>query len=462
LDAAIRIAERYTWNHPRDPNGFLVLGDAYAAKMPDGRFRALDNYRQARQLAPASVEPAYRMAQMGLRLGGDDGERIAKDNLERVLGRDPLYKDAWGEWLFVYRNSGGRSEMIHRLKPFSGVPIVQTRIAQLLIENEQYTEANAILDAGLSGDTNNVSLLALRAQSALEAADTINGLLYYSKALANARSDSNDVLWRQVIGIATPGEIINWRTGLRSSQKGQWLRSFWHRRNPNLFSGTNHRIAEHFARERYARKHFPLLHPFVLYQRSGIARALNLEPSVGERQFRLKCEANEGPLTFLPGGGISAIGASVTELSRVFGDPSNLLFIPLNLDLRSVDTVAARVGYNLATGLDDRGIMYLRFGAPQRVMVGGENSTDPTCFTTQVERWRYADLGEVRFAKPSAFSTGLDMRNLSEMVFRPMNEHQFAVMGEGLTQNASSEPAPLSFGVWESQFRNASDPVERT
>ena len=120
------------------------------------------------------------------------------------------------------------------------------------------------------------------------------------------------------------------------------------------------------------------------------------------------------------------------------------------MDLRSEDTVAARIGYNLATGLDDRGIMYLRFGPPERMRYGGDNTTNPRCATDEVERWRYPGIGEVRFAKPSAFSVAT---NVTEMVFRPMNEAQFATMGQGLTLDESSVPAPLTFGVWVSQFR---------
>jgi len=139
-------------------------------------------------------------------------------------------------------------------------------------------------------------------------------------------------------------------------------------------------------------------------------------------------------------------------LEAMGGVLSPTLFVPLGMDLREADTVAARVGYNLATGLDDRGIMYLRFGPPDASRLGGDNTVDPQCNTDELERWRYAEWGEVRFVKPSAFSKGL--RTTPEMVFRPMNQDQFASMKLGLTRDAASEPAPLAFGVWTAQFRN--------
>lgn len=486
-ERAIDLAQHYTWNHPNDPRGFLTLGDAYAARMPDGRFRAIENYLRARNLSPRNPEPAYRIAQMGLRLGGDDGERIMRENIERVLALDPDYSAAWDEWLLAYRNTGGRAKMISRLEPFSARPTVRIRIAQLLIESEEYGKAATLLDALLAVDSGNVAALALRAQAAFESADTVSGFHFYARALAGAEADSTGELWQQVIGIATPAEVLSWRKGVAFDRRVAWFEAFWARRNPDLFEGLNHRVAEHFARLRYARTHYPLLHPLVLYQRSDVARALNLEPSTGEREFHLRCELyqaqapSDGTMFSVPAAG----AASPSELARVSGgtysqlsreelsnlrtslavrhleprDPFAMVenyFIPLNLDLRSVDTVAARIGYNLATGLDDRGIMYLRFGRPEQMQYGGDNALDPRCNSTEVERWRYPELGEIRFAKPNAFSEG--ERNVSEMVFRPMNESQFTVMGQGLTRDASSTSAPLGFGVWLAQFRNASDP----
>lgn len=498
IEQAIKLAERYTWKAPRDPRGFLVLGDAYARRMPAGRFRALEAYRTAARLARRDPEPPYRMAQMGLWLGGDDGERIAREELERVLELDPLYKDAWDLWLTLYRNGGGRRKMIARLGPHSVHPLVRARIAQLLVEDEAYADADRLLDSALAADSTNPAWLGLSAQSALESGDTVAGLARYRRALGHAGQDSGAVLWRQVIGIATPAELRAW-SAVAAEDRDAWLESFWARRNPNLFAGVNGRIVEHFARLRYARKHFPLLHPLVTYHRNAVGRALNLEPSEGERAFHLRCEVYQvlppsfGLHVYLPGvsgrreasrvsmGALAHLTPEERERVRAatvaaiktgtplpgvlrraiqeegsvaaaFAPPT---FAALGFDLRNMDSTAARVGYNLATGLDDRGLMYLRFGPPDRLLLGGDNAADPQCSTNELERWRYPQWGEVRFSKPSAFSRGL--RTTPEMVFRPMNEEQFEGMKLGLTRDAPSEPALLEFGVWTAQFRNAAD-----
>jgi cytochrome c-type biogenesis protein CcmH/NrfG len=508
IEDAVHAAEAYTIENRRDERGFIVLGDAWMQQMPAGRLSAARAYQEAERLAPHDPMPPFKFAAAGLWLGGDDGEAMAKQGLERVIELDPLYPEAWDDWLTLFRNTSSRRRMRERLSPFRDNAIIRSRLALLAIEDEHYTEADQLLDSALTADSTNASWLALRAQAAFEVGDTVGGWDSYHRALAHADQDSTDALWHQAIGIAWPYEVRLWVAGVPPERKQAWLESFWARRNPNLFAGLNHRVAEHFARFRYARKHYPLLHPLISYHRSLIARAMNLEPSGGERQWNMRCEiyqtlppvhvrlpprdptaayygGNHSPpppqgdfmagVVGVPDPGVSSARERArTSLSpwalltdqELAGAPWEIqkmvtpgvrqsLFAPLNLDLRSVDSVAARIGYNLVTGLDDRGVMYLRFGPPDGRAVGGKNVVDPQCGMPDVERWEYAQYGEVRFARPSAFSRG--ERNVPDMVFRAMNDRQFDLVQTGLTKDASSVPAPLSFGVWTTQFAGSGD-----
>ena len=495
IDDAIHAAEAYTVQNRRDERGFLALGDAWFRQMPVGRFRAAQAYREAERLAARDPLPPYQYAQVGFWLGGDDGERMAAEGLERVLALNPLYGEAWNNWLTVFRNTGSRRHMAALLTPYRDNPLIRSRLALLAIEDERYDDANQLLDSALVAEPTNTAWLALRAQSAFEAGDTVGGWALYRRALAHADRDSTDALWRQAIGIAWPYEVKLWEAGVAPSRRGAWLESFWARRNPDLFAGVNRRVAEHFARLRYARKHYPLLHPMVSYQRSQIARAANLEPSTGEREYYQRCEMYEvmppAHLHPAPPEAVKACGvdaeclaaasgvplpgvSSASDRARISLDPwsrasdeevarSNpmqspfrgMRFLALNLDLRSMDSVAARIGYNLATGLDDRGVLYLRFGPPDQLYVGGKNDADPQCSVPDVERWKSSAYGEVRFARPSAFSRG--ERTVPDMVFRAMNERQFAAARTGLARDASSEPAPLQFGIWTAQFADTTD-----
>jgi len=493
---AVAQATRYTTAHPDDPRGFLLLGDAQvaAARSDD----AVAAYAEADFLTPEDPEPSYRVARLAL-LRGDEG--LARTALTHVLEVAPLYRDAWTRWLVLYRDSDARRAMITTLTPHAADPAVKALIATLRIEEERYPDADRLLDAALATDSAQPAWLALRAQSAFEAGDTLTGVALYQRALAHAARDTVDALWRQVVGIASPAEIRAWQAGVEPEAKGAWLQNFWARRNPNLFAGVNLRVAEHFQRLRSARGQYPLLHPLSLYQRSAEGRALNLEPSTGERQFHLQCEVLQIPEQPLSSGwGVARLSygpgpvdirykpigggefwwltgdeldqvrrmfmlraglppdAPATALGREFDaryfDPSS--FVPFGFDLRGADSTAARVGYNVATGLSDRGVALLRLGAPDRQLMGGDNALHYRCGTTELERWRYGQWGELRFSRPSAFSEG--ERTVGEMVFRPMEEPQFAAMQLALSTDATSIPAPLEFGVWTAQFRNARDP----
>jgi GWxTD domain-containing protein len=479
VQTAITLAERYAAANPRSAEAFLAVGDAYAARPVAGRFLALKAYRQASVLAPTNPEPRYQMVLLAFKLGGADGERIAREELERILKMNPFYEDAWNRWLLLYRNAGGRRRVIQSLRAHDSSSTIKAHIAQLLIEDEAYDQANHLLDTAFAADAEDPRFLALRAQSAFESGDTAAGVRYYQSALAHAERDTTGALWEQIAGIASPAELRAW-PAVPPRTRAAWIQSFWARRNPDLFSGTNQRIAEHFARLRYARKRYPLFHPLALYHRSTRGRALNLEPSDGERVFHQRCELTEIQAPYEGGAIPAAPVTSVRERQRVslgilsFLTPDEqaralqehpglkatfapTIYTPLGMDLREVDSMAARVGYNLTTGLDDRGLMYLRFGAPHRVMLGGNNPADPQCRSDELERWRYDTFGEVRFARPSAFSQG--ERTIGEMVFRPMNEAQFTGMSLALTRDASSAPAPLVFGVWTTQFRALAEPA---
>jgi len=444
------------WGHKRDPRGYLMVGDAYAAKLPSGLYRAVQAYREAYRLDRDNPTPYYRLAQVGIAVGGDNGEQLASEGLEKVLELDPLYGDTWRQWLMLYHGSGDRDRMLERLQQHDGNPAVRAMIAHTFVEEERYADADSVLASAIAEDSTNVEWLALRAQGAFESGDSLAGVRYYRRALAHAVHDSTDALWRQVVGIATPDEVRVWSAGVAPDEKAAWLESFWARRNPNLFAGVNHRIAEHFERWRVARREYPLLRPFIAFQRNQVARGMNLEPSPGERDFHMRCEVYEMPARDPGSPPVDPGPSDVRNRPLRVGDLGPMVFPPLNLDLRSVDSTAARIGYNLATGLSDQGLTYLRLGPPDGAVLGGDNTFDPQCNNAEVVRWRYAEFGEIRFAKPIAFGK-IGMRDISEMIFRPMETPQFEAMRTALTTDETSEPAPLSFGVWTAELRHQYD-----
>jgi tetratricopeptide (TPR) repeat protein len=298
FDRAVDLARHYTFRHVDDWRGWFVQGQATLARggsASDYRVAAIIAFRHATRLAPERVEVWDGYGRAGLELGNVDGELIVHEAYEHVLALDPLYPNAWESWLKPYRGRSDRERMRRILAAHDSIPAVRARIARLLIEDERYAAADTILDALLTLDPREPGWLALRAQSAFESGDTATGAALYDRALANADRDGGEVLWQQAIGIATPGEIRAWEAGMPSNLRPGFLRSFWARRDPDLFAGTNERIAEHFARLRVARKEFLATHPLSGYKMRESQRVLGARPSAAEQLFYQRCEVREFP-----------------------------------------------------------------------------------------------------------------------------------------------------------------------
>jgi len=477
IQRAVDLARDYTAHHPTDWRGWFMQGEATLRSGGSSnlyRVGAIIAFRRATKLAPERAEVWDGYGRAGLELGNADGELILHEAYEKVIALDPSYPGAWDNWRKAYRNHDDRQRMRRILARHDSIPEVRARIAQLLIEDEQYPAANRLLDSLLEEDPRQPEWLALRGQSALEAGDTLIGSFFYGRALVDAGRAGGELLWQQAVGVATPAEIRAWEAGIPDTLRSGFLRSFWARRNPDLFAGVNQRLAEHFARLRVARKAFQATHPLASYKNRELTRALSARATVGEQIFYQKCEAGQDALSATQP---SDFLRRTAEMESLLVDPSvwdrrahgiqapgelnlgaiAMLDVPYGRDLRDIDTTAAALGYNLRTGLDDRGLTYLRFGAPRKRVVGAPNNVDQFCQVPDLERWVYDDIGVVRFFRPEAISVGASAGwgTTGEQVFRPMNEPQFRAMEQAMTRNATSVPAPLSFGVWTAQFAGA-------
>ncbi|MGD8727226.1 MAG: hypothetical protein PVH40_06250, partial [Gemmatimonadales bacterium] len=457
---ALELAEKYMWGHPRDPRGFIAVGDVYYTRLPEGLYRAVQAYRRAGRVDKSDPEAFYKLAQVGLAVRGSNGEALVTEGLEKALSIDPLYANAWGQWLTIYRSAGRRDEMLDRLTPHDSLPAVRAMIAQLLIEQERYAEADSVLETVLATDSTNVAWLALRAQCALEAGDAARGLRYYDHALGRAEFDSTGALWKQVVGIATPQELLAWSEEVLPERREDWLRAFWARRNPDLFVGMNDRIAEHFARLRLARREYPWLHPLTNPEHMEAGRPILDLPEQREIDEVLTCEVFtfSSPAASRLGGIAAEMDPGPYDRTRAMigVNGPQLLRVPFPLSgVGGADTVPSSVvGYNVATGLSDRGLTLLRLGPPDLQMLGGDNPLKPECNTTELVRWRYHRWGELRFHYAWAFGS----RTAGEISFQPIFEPQYDATILALTEDHSSVPAPLEFGVWTAQFR---DPFRR-
>jgi GWxTD domain-containing protein len=433
LKEARTLLERGLRDRPHDPTLLMLLGRVHLDWPVIGRQRAWRLFEDAANRAPTDPTPRYLQMQVGLRLGGDDGERLARDAIFDLLALDPDYRDVWRVWSRLYHGSGHRRRAIAALARHD-TPTARRRSAELLIELEEYRAADSVLASVERDRAADPALWALRAQAALERGDTAPGVSFYEQALRGAADDTAGVLWRQIAALASPEEEADYAVTPPES-RAAYFRAFWARREPDLTTAVNERLVEHFLRLRAARKQFRILHPQTLFHRSPGWRALQgaAAGAVAVARQSLGTASDVLPGRSLFEDEIQALGLGVD--ARDLPEPDSL-------------TRYAR------HGLDGRGLLYLRFGAPMQRQVarGGD-----------VESWRYEVDGRqislvfARATAASAFRGGSVMMG-GDFVIYPSSQRDVHNATLMLERDATSMPADLPLDAWAAFFRS-DDPL---
>lgn len=402
-------------HHPDDPATLTLLGRIWLEWPVFGRYRAESLFARAGALAPQDPEPFYFLAQVGLTLGGDDGEAIARRGLVRVLALSPDYRDAWALWTTLYRGNRERSEMVDALARHAGAYPADLWRADLLVELRRYAEAVPLLDSLRAASRDDPVVPAFLARACFEQGRDRDGERLYGEALARAAADTGNLLWHQVRSIATPEERDAY-AGLAPESREAFLRLFWARRNPDLRDTVNQRIGEHFRRLAEAHRVFALLHPQSRWHHSRLWRTL------------------QGGVGLPDSGRLAAFRAEIGETRQPrAGDPAVAAGIAPRLDDSSQQTV------NLEDGLDDRGRILVRYGYPNERYVWG----------TDAETWRY-DLPEgqfeVTFVRRTSDGGG-------DQVVTPVVAGEAGAAQYLLRTDRPSLGANLQFVFWPAEFR---------
>jgi tetratricopeptide (TPR) repeat protein len=422
LEPALSLAEPLARAHPDDPQALVVLGRIRLAWPVFGRWQAESLFTAAGTLDPGSPEPFYYLGQVGLRLGGDDGESVARRGLVRVLELNPEYRDAWQLWTMLYRGESERRGMVDVLARHAGDRSVDLWRSQLLVETRHYDEAQPVLLALARSDPDDPAPRAWLARSLFEQGREAEAARAYDEALNRAPVDTGEVLWRQVRSIATPLER---ETYARTPPSGReaFLRLFWAKRNPDLHSSVNPRIGEHFRRLAEAERFFALLHPQSRYHHSRARRTVL------------------GGLGTPPGLDLDVIRSAIalTRQARVADEPGAAGVVP-RLDAPEEETP------NLEDGLDDRGRMLVRYGAPdERYVWNGD-----------AETWRYVlpeGYLQVTFARRTADGGG-------DQVVTPVVAGEYEAAEYLLRTDRPGLKATLRFSFWPASFRGAGSRTE--
>ncbi len=421
LPAARRIVERLQDRHPDDPQVLVLLGRIHLVWPVIGRYAAESLFTRAVRLSPGDPEPLYYLGKVGVALGGDDGEQIARRGFVPVLAIDPDFRDTWALWSGLYRGDAERRAALAALERHRGAWDADYWRAQLLLELGHLDEAAAALEDVIRRRPDDPGPRAWLARVHFTAGRDSAGSAAYEAALQRSAQDSGQVLWRQIRGIVSSSEIQSFR-GADPGDRAAFFRLFWASREPDLSTPLNERLGEHFRRLAEARRFYALLHPSSRYFRSSLFRALSggvgampggLEGAEA-RAGQAQCEAR------LPSVRDAPIQAG--QGPRVESSPDSTP--------------------NLLDGLDDRGRIFLRHGAPTYRSIG----------SLADETWCYlrpdGSVLRVTFVRRTGGfgATG-------DMVVTPVMAGEATSATELLRTDRFTDASTLSFTFWPAAFR---------
>lgn len=417
---------------PASPDSLLAAGQAHFAGKVVGRYAALRDFRAAAQLAPTDPQPLYWQMKVGFFLGMDEGEVIARNAILKILALDPDYQDVWARFQSLYHNGDIWRKTDRALAHHPTNLLAMERRAELAIRLEEFGRADSLLEIVLHARAPYEPAYLLRAEAGFVVGSDSLGYRWYDSALAHIDVDSTDVMWDRVWMIATPEEVVA-QAALPAdgAARRDFFERFWTKRDPNLLTPHNERIAEHFRRFGHARRYFKLLHPFSAYSRSPGWRALITQT---QRDFL----ETRGLQLADPYPGL--------ETDRLFAATRQL-----------PDVADGAATSSAVLGLDARGLIYLRHGQPDQMLRGFFDPLHPLGAAENpldVEGWMYRTpygILSIGFRRASG-STDPAMAG-GDFIFVPTNRRQASSTAIALRSDRTTFPAPLTVRAWTASFR---------
>lgn len=416
LTAARRAAEQLVAAHPREARAHLLLGRVWYAWPIVGRYPALAEFRTATRLAPDDPVPLYWQVRVGQFLGSDEGEVIVREAILRIFAITPDYEDCWTLFAQLYHSPDIWRRAAGALARHPDDPVALERRAQIAIALEQPQRAESLAARAMDLGGRSVPRYLLRAEAAFDAGEDTAGYAWYDSAVARADDDSTGALWNQVWMIASPSETAR-QDSTPPGERRAFFEWFWARRDPDLITPQNERIAEHFRRLVEVRRMFHLLHPYMAWYRSPAARAL--ANSYARDPLRAAAES----------------GTVLDQFS-----PARLI-MP---DRRDYNDTTGRYSVYALANLNARGLVWLRHGRPD---YWDRQRGD---FFATSEWTYYTPEGPLTISFggiPGALGAHGD-----DIVAPPANRHQAREVRALLTTDGTSLPATLVARGWSAFF----------
>jgi Tetratricopeptide repeat len=419
LPAARRLAEQLVARYPDDPQVHLLLGRIWLVWPVIGRYPALGEFRAAARLAPNDPAPLYGQIRVGDALGSDEGEVLIREAILRIFALDPDDRACWERFEHLYHSTDIWRRADRALARHPGdLPAIEHR-AEIAIALQEPERADSLAALVLARRPASVPGFLLRAEAAFDAGRDAAGYTWYDSAVVHADADSTGAMWTQVWMIASPAEIARQDSTPPGSRR-RFFEWFWSRRDPDLVTPENERIAEHFRRLAEVRRLFHLLHPFTQFQRSAAGRAL---AASYERDTIL---------------GMAKGGDFFDRFSPAAA------IMP---DLREVNDTAGQLSVYALANLNARGLVWLRHGRPDYWdrQQGNFYATHAWTYDTHDGPLTISFEGI-----PGALGAHGD-----DIVAPPVNRHQARQVRTLLTTDETSLPATLEVRGWTAFFMDA-------
>ena len=173
----------------KDPQLFIVKGDAYIFMMNDGS-KAISNYNEAQRLDPKSPEAKLRVGQLWMRARNYPD---ALTTYKEVVKIDSTYAPAYRELGYLYSRANRNTEAQSNYKKFlelsSNNTAARKRYVNTLIELKNYPEAIKELEDVIKVDTMDNDVNRALAYCYFETGQYDKGLYYCKKFFSKANPE---------------------------------------------------------------------------------------------------------------------------------------------------------------------------------------------------------------------------------------------------------------------------------
>ncbi|MBW7996895.1 MAG: GWxTD domain-containing protein [Candidatus Glassbacteria bacterium] len=254
----------------------IGLGDVIRTMRFRG-LQALAEYRLALNIDPDNKEALYRVAETGFNIRQTHGYRTAGKALTRLLCLDPGYRDAYRLWRDKILDQSRKELLLVgacldrwlRDNPDSvRLELELARDRYKLDEPDEALRRLSELDArGTTIKRTERCLLESRCLLAL--GDTAGFVSRYMQALDFAARDGDyERLMLEAETIFTPKETARWDSLKTSAERAEFFRKFWTSRDPDPLDKRNERLVTHYSRLHHAQRMYRMRNPHSLFQTS--------------------------------------------------------------------------------------------------------------------------------------------------------------------------------------------------